>query len=114
MLAKVRISKREHCNIKQGLEKNTSVLSIMPRKMLKNNTSGVKGVYLDKARGKWVAQIEFRGKNYRLGRFDSIEDAAAARKEEEKVLFENFLNWFRETYPERWEKLNKPKERRKK
>lgn len=95
--------------VKEGLEKNTSVLSIMPRKMLKNNTSGVKGVYWDRAREKWVAQIEFQGKNYRLGRFEDIEDAAAARKEAEKALFGNFLDWFREAYPERWEKLNKSK-----
>lgn len=95
--------------VKEGLEKNTSVLSIMPRKMFKNNTSGIKGVYWDRARGKWVAQIEFQGKNYHLGRFGDIEDAAAARKEAEKALFGNFLDWFRETYPERWKKLNKSK-----
>lgn len=97
--------------VKEGFEKNTSVLSIIPRKMLKNNTSGVKGVYWDREREKWVAQIEFQGKNYRLGRFNDIEDAAAARKEAEKALFGNFLDWFREAYPERWKKLNKSKTR---
>lgn len=58
-----------------------------------------------------TVEIEFQGKNYRLGRFNDIEDAAAARKEAEKALFGNFLDWFREAYPERWKKLNKSKTR---
>lgn len=62
------------------------------------NKSGVKGVCWDKNREKWVAQIEFQGKNYNLGRYDKIEDAAAARKEAEEHLFGPFLDWFYETH----------------
>lgn len=43
-----------------------------------NNTSGHKGVTWDKARGKWVAQITAGRLHMNLGRFDHLEDAAAA------------------------------------
>lgn len=75
--------------------------------MLKNNTSGVTGVSFDKTRGKWTAQIVFKGKNYYLGRYIEKKDAIVARKEAEKHLFGDFLQWFKTEYPERWEKLNK-------
>ena len=75
--------------------------------MLRNNTSGVRGVSWDKNRRKWAATIVFKGKTYHLGRYYNIEDAAAVRKEAENALFGDFLKWFQEAYPERWEKFNK-------
>lgn len=63
------------------------------------NKSGVKGVCWDKNRKKWIAQIRFQGKNYSLGRYNKIEDAAAARKEAEEHLFGPFLKWFYEMHP---------------
>ena len=53
----------------------------------KNNTTGVKGVSFDKARGKYVSKITVEGKHYRLGRFDTISEATAIvqRKREELV-----------------------------
>lgn len=45
-----------------GCVENTSVYSIKPKKMLKNNTSGVRGVTFDKASQKWKAQIVFKGR----------------------------------------------------
>lgn len=102
-------------NVKKAQEKDslgyvdgTSVNTIKPgKKMLKNNTSGVTGVSFDKTRGKWTAQIVFKGKNYYLGRYIEKKDAIVARKEAEKHLFGDFLQWFKTEYPERWEKLNK-------
>ena len=44
----------------------------------KNNTSGIKGVYFDKARSKWHACITNNYKNYSLGRFKTIEEAKNA------------------------------------
>ena len=67
-------------------------------KIAKNNTSGIKGVSWDKARSKWVAQIVFQGKNYYLGRYDKKEDAAEARRIAEDKLFNNFLEWYNNTY----------------
>ena len=46
-----------------------------------NNTSGHRGVTWNKARNKWQAQIAFMGKHLYLGLFDSVDEAAAVRKE---------------------------------
>lgn len=70
-------------------------------KIRKNNTSGIKGVCWDKRRNKWLAQIRFQGRNYNLGRYAKIEDAAEARKEAEEKKFGDFLKWYYETYPEK-------------
>lgn len=45
------------------------------------NTSGVTGVSFSKARKKYVAQIEVNRENIYLGRFETLEEAAAARAE---------------------------------
>ena len=49
------------------------------RKLPCTNTSGVMGVSWNKQKAKWVAQITVDGKYIYLGRFNSFEDAAAAR-----------------------------------
>lgn len=59
----------------------------------KNNTSGIKGVGKDRKRKKWYARIMLNGKNIHLGYYDTIEEAAEARRKGEekyfKPLFEN-------------------------
>ena len=57
-----------------------------------SNTSGVRGVSLDKASGKWLAYIYFQGKRHNLGRYEKLEDAAAARKRAEDELFQPMLD----------------------
>ena len=42
------------------------------------NTSGVKGVSWAKRKGKWIAKIQFGGKQTHLGYFQTIEAASAA------------------------------------
>lgn len=74
----------------------TNPRNVMSTKLPRHNTSGIKGVTFDKARGKWRAQIVFKGKSYSLGRYYKKEDAAAARKEAEKYLHEDFLKWYSE------------------
>ena len=76
-------------------------------KIAKNNTSGIKGVFWDKNRNRWVAQIWFKQKKYYLGRYEEKEDAALARKEAEKQLFGNFIEWYKNEYPEYWEKIKR-------
>jgi hypothetical protein len=49
-----------------------------------DNTSGVTGVTFHKAARKWVAQYRINGKNYYLGLFDTVLEAAKARKEASK------------------------------
>ena len=50
--------------------------------MKKNNTSGVNGVYWHKRSKKWVARMVVDRKVKHLGLFDTIEEAAKARQEE--------------------------------
>lgn len=51
------------------------------RKVGRNNNSGIKGVCWDRYHKAWVAYIGIGGEQKRLGRFKSIEEAAAARQE---------------------------------
>lgn len=44
------------------------------------NTSGVKGVSLEKKTGLWKAYIKVGGKQTHLGRFPTLEEAAEARR----------------------------------
>lgn len=44
-----------------------------------DNTSGVVGVYWDRNRGKWLAQIRFDGKQKHLGYFDTLDEAREMR-----------------------------------
>lgn len=52
------------------------------RPVRKDSKTGIPGVYLDKW-GKYVARIGASGKKHLLGRFDTIEEAAEARKKAE-------------------------------
>ena len=58
------------------------------------NTSGVTGVYYDKSRNLWAAEIMFKHKKYHLGRYAKKEKAIAARKAAEKEIFGDFLEWY--------------------
>lgn len=54
------------------------------------NKSGVTGVYFDKRRGKWAANITYNSRKIFLGRFDRKEDAVRIRLEKEIELFKEF------------------------
>ena len=64
----------------------------------KANKSGVVGVNWDKSRGKWQASIKFKGHKYNLGRYEFIQDAIDARKEAEKRIYGEFLEWYENVY----------------
>lgn len=70
----------------------TSLEMIRSKKVPCNNTSGTKGVYFIK--GKWLAKIVFQGKQYYLGKFDSEEEAKAARQEAEELLFDGVSSYY--------------------
>lgn len=84
-------------NGKRLIKIDGTVVQTLNQKKSKNNKSGVKGVHWDKTKGKWTAQITFKGKNYYLGRYDDIEDAARARKAAEAELFEPILKKYEKT-----------------
>lgn len=56
-----------------------------------DNTTGVKGVYIDKRTGKFVAEIKLRGKKYWIGQYSRLEDAKKAREQAEQELFDPIL-----------------------
>ena len=68
----------------------TCIEMIRSKKVFTTNTSGVRGVYPVKRTGKWAAQIQFQGKKKYLGSYNTIEEAAKARREAESV-YEEFL-----------------------
>ena len=60
--------------------------------MYKNNTTGVKGVVLDKRCNKWQARTRIDGKSISFGCFDKIEDAVEARIKGVNKIFGEFTN----------------------
>lgn len=57
----------------------------------KNNTSGYKGVYWDKSRGKWSASIGYNYKTIFLGRYNTKEEAYKKRLEAEEKYYKEFM-----------------------
>ena len=55
-------------------------------KLFKNNTSGHTGVTWDANRQLWIARISDKGRTVNLGRFSSIDEAIAVRKQAELDL----------------------------
>lgn len=63
-------------------------------RLISSNTSGYAGVYLDKRRWKWIAQITFKGKTHYLGAYTEMQDAVEARRRGEEQFFLPFLAKF--------------------
>ena len=67
-------------NRKENLRFVTQEVNTLNRSMQSNNKCGEKGVYYDKSRNKYVAEIKVRKKKIHLGRFDTIEEAVSERE----------------------------------
>lgn len=63
--------------------------------MKTKNATGVKGVSI-RPNGRYVAKIWFQGKDIHLGTFDTLEEAAQARKEAEDKYFKPVIEAFNE------------------
>ena len=70
----------------------------LTQKLRSDNKTGIKGVHYSKSRNKYVAQIQFKGKMYGLGRYDTLEEATKIRKTAEEKLFGEFLEWYKDNY----------------
>ena len=80
---------RENLELRDG----TSIAMLKASKrgrLIKTNTSGYNGVYFDKRRELWVAQITFKGKTKYLGAYRKPEEAVQARLRGEKI-YDEFL-----------------------
>lgn len=86
------------CSDEIEKEKHTKVSIALNggHKVRKDNSSGVNGVH--RANGKWGAVITFRKKVYWLGTFEDVRDAISARKEAERHLYGNFIEWYETSY----------------
>lgn len=58
-----------------------------------NNKSGYKGVYFNKVKHRWIAQIGIHNKRKHIGHFCSAEEAFAAYKKEADLHFGEFANY---------------------
>lgn len=74
-------------NRKQNLRAVSEKENKMNHPIYANNKSGVAGVWWDSCRKKWAASINEKGAYHYLGRFDSFDDAVAARKAAEERYF---------------------------
>ncbi len=85
-------------NFQQVDSTNVSMLESRLRgRTYSTNKSGYNGVYYDRRRGKWVAAITFKRKNYYLGAYADIMDAVKARRKGEE-MYEDFLDWYYAEY----------------
>jgi hypothetical protein len=56
-----------------------------------DSKSGIRGVWWSEKRRKWCAQITAQGRRVSLGRFDTLEEASAARSAAEAALWAPIL-----------------------
>lgn len=101
------------CLLKEKIEEmyvaGTAPCKLIETKPRSTNTSGITGVYFDKSRNKWCAEIMFQKKKYHLGRYKNKEEAIIVRKKAEKEIFGGFLEWYAKEFPDKWKRLNKSK-----
>lgn len=94
-----RITKEATCN-------GTSVICISEnRKINNNNKTGITGVSWIPSLQKYRAYINFQRKQYHLGVYEELDSAIKARKTAEEEIYGNFLEWYKNTYPEKWEHI---------
>ena len=83
---------------KLGQVEHTNVSRIAATKAQRNNKSGYRGVSwhpFPHGNGKWVAVIYFKKKRYRLGFYDTPEDAHKAYVEGKEHIHGQFLEWYK-------------------
>ncbi len=67
-----------------NLREATTLQNRCNSRMMRNNTSGRKGVYWDKRSQRWFAKIQINHKDRYVGFFDLFDDACAARADAEQ------------------------------
>ena len=75
-----------------GYMDGTQISRLKSEKPNVGNTSGARGVYFDKATGKWRARLRFKRKLLNFGTYTSFEDAVNARKKAEMEYFGEYLD----------------------
>jgi len=75
---------------------NGTVITTLTQKISKNNKTGVKGVFYDRQKNKFIAGIMLQRKRIHLGSYETLEDAAAARAAAEAKYFKPIIEEFKE------------------
>ena len=84
------IDRNELNNRKYNLRQCTIQQNNMNKSIRCDNTSEITGVYFDRSRMKWVANLILNGERKYNKRFDNKEDAIRARLQAEKEYFGEF------------------------
>ena len=79
------INRNKLDNRKDNLRTVTRQKNALNVGLLKNNTSGHKGISLDKRSGRWETYITVNYKKMFLGYYDNLFDAIKARKKAETI-----------------------------
>ncbi len=74
---------------------NTSLVLISSKKLRKNNTTGVTGVYYNSKIQRYIARIYVQGKNINLGQFKTLEEAKKARELAEDKYFKPIIDKYK-------------------
>ncbi len=69
----------------------TPSLNASNARLRSDNTTGVKGVVVDKRNGRFVAQYYISGKKQHIGTYQTLEAAALARRDKEVELYGEFV-----------------------
>lgn len=85
----------EAANEKNFVE-DTNAGNIINNTAQKNSKSGVRGVYLQN--GRYNVWISFQHKRYYLGSTKDLEYAIKLRKEAEKRVYGDFIEWYQKEY----------------
>lgn len=100
-------------HLKEVVIEGTNLDVIKRTRLGSNNQHGHLGACYNKKTGKYKAFIRFKGKTYNLGTFDEGADATKAYLEAKKILHGEFLEEYKEKYPDIWERLYRNKENKK-
>lgn len=74
-------------NRKANLRKVTQAHNLLNVGIRSNNTTGITGVWREKRRNKWAAELKIHGKKIYLGQYESFDEAVATRKAAEERYF---------------------------
>lgn len=81
----------ENLELRKELLVEGTFLPLLNDKPTRANKTGIRGVFFNTRRKKYVATLEFKGERHTLGYFDNLSDAAKARKKAEEEYFKPIL-----------------------
>lgn len=84
------INQKPYDNRRKNLRITSQANNTKNRSLMTTNVSGFAGIWFDKGRNKWCAEIKTNYIKCFLGRYDDLEDACYVRLSAEEILFGEF------------------------